>query len=526
MNGIPWLTVLILTPVVGAVLVSSLGAKRRLLAPWLGLIFGLLAAVVAAKLWLEFDGGSAELQFVERHPWISSPRVEYYLGLDGLGLLMVLLSAFVVPFAMLASWRVEERTGLYFALLLALQAGLFGAFTALNFFHWFLFWELSLVPAFFLIRLWGGPRRVAAATQFFIYTLAGSVALLLAFLALYYATGLFNFKDLAELARRGALASALFERLGPQGLFATKEGLAGFIFLLAFLGFAVKVPLFPFHTWLPLTYAEAPTGVTMVLTGALSKLGVYGFLRVLLPVFPDQMRQFMTPLLWLAVASVVLSTWAAFAQTDLKRMLAYSSVNHLGYCLLGVFVVLAPLTGAADGVALKRWETEQAAALDGVLLQMFNHGVIASALFCFVGFLEQRSGGLRGLGDFGGLRRPAPVFAGLMGIALFASLGLPGLSGFVGEFLIFKGAFALAPWAAALSTLGLLVTAVFLLTLMQRVFHGPLGARWSTFTDLTVTERWIVGPAIGLIFVVGICPQLVLGLVNQTVLRWVEQLRF
>jgi NADH-quinone oxidoreductase subunit M len=525
MNGVPWLTVLILTPAAGAVLVPCLGAKRRLLAPWLGLIFGLLAAVVAAKLWLEFDGGSAELQFVERHPWITTPRVEYCLGLDGLGLLMVLLSAFVVPFAMLASWRVQERTGLYFALLLLLQAGLFGAFTALNFFHWFLFWELSLVPAYFLIRLWGGSRRLEAATQFFVYTLVGSVTLLLAFLALYYATGLFDFSDLAELARNGGIASALFDRLGRHGLFDTKESLALFIFLLAFLGFAVKVPLFPFHTWLPLTYAEAPTGVTMVLTGAMSKLGVYGFLRILLPIFPAQMRQILTPLLWLAVASIVLSAFAAFAQKDLKRMLAYSSVNHLGYCLLGVFAVLVPMTDGVGGAALKRWETEQAAALNGVLLQMFNHGVTASALFCFVGFLEQRSGGLRGLDDFGGVRKVAPVFAGLMGIALFASLGLPGLNGFVGEFLIFKGTFSLVSWAAALAAIGLLVTAVFLLTIVQRVFSGPLGARWSTFADLTTTERWIVVPATVMIFALGVYPQLVIGLVNQTVLQWVEQLK-
>jgi NADH-quinone oxidoreductase subunit M len=215
----------------------------------------------------------------------------------------------------------------------------------------------------------------------------------------------------------------------------------------------------------------------------------------------------------------------AFAQKDLKRMLAYSSVNHLGYCLLGVLAVLAPMTGAVDGPALKRWETEQAAALNGVLLQMFNHGVTASALFCFVGFLEQRSGGLRGLDDFGGLRKVAPVFAGLMGIALFASLGLPGLNGFVGEFLIFKGTFSLVSWAAALATIGLLVTAVFLLTMVQRVFHGPLHPKWAALADLSTMERWTVVPATVLIFAVGICPQLVIGFVNQTVLQWVGQLR-
>jgi NADH-quinone oxidoreductase subunit M len=283
------------------------------------------------------------------------------------------------------------------------------------------------------------------------------------------------------------------------------------VFLAVLLGFAVKVPLMPFHTWLPPAYAEAPTSVTMILTGALSKMGLYGLLRLLLPMFPEQMRAALTPLLWLAVGTIVLSAWAALAQNDLKRLLAYSSINHLGYCLLAVFAV-AQHTGPEA-----RWAGERAAALNGVLLQMFNHGLTAATLFCFVGFLERRSGGQRGLADFGGLRQVAPAFTGLMGIALFASLGLPGLNGFVGEFLIFKGVFALAPWAAALAVVGLLVTAVFLLTLMQRVFHGPLPERWKTFADLTTGERLVVLPAIALMFLLGLWPQLILGWVNTTV---------
>jgi NADH-quinone oxidoreductase subunit M len=248
----------------------------------------------------------------------------------------------------------------------------------------------------------------------------------------------------------------------------------------------------------------------------MSKMGVYGFLRVLLPLFPHEMRQVEQPLLWLAVATIVLPACAAFAQRDLKRLFAYSSINHLGYCLLGIFAV----------VALRGNDTERAAALTGVLLQMFNHGLTAPILFCFVGFLEQRGGGLRGLDDFGGIRQVAPVFCGLMGIAIFASLGLPGLNGFVGEFLIFKGTFALAGWAAAWSVLGLLVTAIFLLTLIQRVFNGPLNAKWQALADLTWKERAIVVPAIALMFVIGICPQLVIGKINATVLHLVSQLNF
>jgi len=401
---------------------------------------------------------------------------------------------------------------------LFLQAGLFGTFTALNFFHWFIFWELSLIPAFFLIRLWGGPLRSSAATQFFLYTMAGSVALLLAFLAIYLSTGKFDFTELADMGRNGTLTSALSAELGWRSL--NSKPLSLIIFTGAFLGFAVKVPLYPFHTWLPPAYAEAPTGTTMLLTGAMSKMGVYGFLRILLPIFPEQMHWILTPLLWLAVISIVFSASAAFAQRDLKRMLAYSSISHLGYCLLGIFVI-AKFTGIDAPSA-----TAKSAALNGVFLQMFNHGLTASALFWFVGLLEQRSGGLRGLDDFGGLRKVAPVFCGMMGIALFSSLGLPGLNGFVGEFLIFRGAFPLVTWATALSTLGLLLTAVFILTILQRVFHGPLNQAWSKMPDLTLKERLILLPAIALMFVLGIYPQLVLGVINSTVVQMVRERTF
>src|SRR5207249_5138785 len=258
----------------------------------------------------------------------------------------------------------------------------------------------------------------------------------------------------------------------------------------------------------------------LLFTCRMEKVRVYGFLRILLPIFPEQMRAVLTPLLWLAVATIVFGAGAAFAQRDLKRTFAYSSVNHLGYCLLGVFA-LAKWTGNDARLAL-----EKAAVFNGVLLQMFNHGLTAATVFCLLSFLERRAGGSRGLNDFGGLRKVAPVFCGLMGISLFSSLGLPGLNGFVGEFLIFKGAFPLASWATALSTAGLLITAVFILTVIQRVFHGPLNEKWSAFGDLTLSERGIVLPAIVLMFVLGLYPQLVLGAVSATVVQLVAQLKF
>ncbi len=515
MNGLAILTLLTLLPIIGGIIVVGLQDKQ--LARRMALGFSFLSLALALGLWRSFDASSGALQFVERADWIPSLGVQYFVGVDGLGLLMVLLASIVTPMALLVSDRITDRVPLYHGLVLFLQAGLIGTFTALNFFHWFLFWELSLIPAFFLVRLWGGANRGPAATQFFVYTMVGSVAMLLAFLAIFLATGKMDFIALAELGRSGSLAGALSAKLGWYGL--NTRPLALIIFGGVLLGFAVKVPLMPFHTWLPATYAEAPSPVTMLLTGVMSKMGVYGFLRILLPIFPQQINWVLTPLLWLAVITIVFSACAAFAQRDLKRILAYSSINHLGYCLLAVFAV-AKFTNAPE------FATEKAAALNGVFLQMFNHGLTAATLFMFVSFIEQRTGGIRGLNDFGGLRKTIPVFCGLMGIALFSSLGLPGLNGFVGEFLIFKGVFPLSPWAAGLSVIGLLVTAIFLLTIIQRVFAGPLNEKWSKLPDLTLRERLLVGIPIALMLVLGLYPRLVLDVINSTAVRMVEQLKF
>ena len=507
MNGFPMLSALTVLPLAGGLAVMSFSTAGSRAARRLALAVSLGALGLTLCLWAAFSSAQTGFQFEEKHDWVPSLAVAYHLGIDGLGLIMLLLAAIVTPMALLASSRIESPR--YHGLVLWVQAGLFGTFTALNFFHWFLFWELSLVPAFFLIRLWGGARRSETATQFFVYTMTGSVALLLAFLGLFLAGHSFEFSVLTELGRKGELAPALAARLGAHAWGADALGLL--LFTGVFLGFAVKIPVLPFHTWLPATYAEAPVGTTLLLTGAMSKMGVYGLLRILAPIFPDQMRQLATPLLWLAVATIVFSAGAAFAQRDLKRLLAYSSINHLGYCLLGIVAVAGP-TGLAVGP-----DRERAAALAGVCLQMFNHGLTAALLFWFAGLIEARGGGRRGLDDFGGLRKVAPVFCGLMGIALFSSLGLPGLNGFVGEFLIFKGAFPLVPWAAACAVPGLLITAVFILTLIQRVFHGPLPAAWQKFPDLTLRERCVLAPAIALMFALGLYPQFLLGPLHTTV---------
>jgi NADH-quinone oxidoreductase subunit M len=404
----------------------------------------------------------------------------------------------------------HRQPGLYFALVLTLESGLFGAFTALNFFHWFLFWELSLIPAFFLIKLWGGAKRGPAATQFFVYTMAGSVALLLSFLAVFLSTGKMDFEQLAAMASDGSLQQAVTAHLGPVMLWLAIGVLAGF---------AVKVPLAPFHTWLPAAYSEAPSPVTMLLTGTMSKMGVYGLLRIALPIFGPQIAQMRTPLLVLSVITVVMGAWAAAAQKDLKRVFAYSSVNHLGYCLLGIFALAVPATNPAV-------ITSQAAALNGVILQMFNHGITAAALFWFIAMLQERSGGERWIDHFGGLRKPAPVLAGMMGFALFSSLGLPGLNGFVGEFLIFRGVFALSWVAAAFSVLGLLVTAAVILTVIQKVFAGPVPEKWAAFPDMHGGERLALAPVIGLMILLGLLPQLIVNSVNPTVMNLLAHWRF
>jgi NADH-quinone oxidoreductase subunit M len=494
-------------PAVAAMILLFVG-NRAALARGVAAIAGLGSLLLAGTVW-HGVGSDGAMHFIEHADWVPGLGIEYHLGVDGLGALMVLLAAIVSLMAIAASRKITQQPGLYFALILLLESGLFGTFTALNFFHWFLFWELSLIPAFFLIKLWGSEGRGPAATQFFVYTMVGSVALLLAFLALFVATGSMDFEVLAQMAASGELATAIQQHLGPVALWLA---------LAVLLGFAVKVPLMPFHTWLPATYSKAPTPVTMLLTGTMSKMGVYGLLRLALPIFGAQLTQIRTPLLVLAVLTVVAGAWAAVVQKDLKRIFAYSSINHLGYCMLAIFAVALPST---SGVQLS-----QTAALDGVVLQMFNHGLTAAAIFWFLSLLEERSGGLLGINDFGGLRKPAPVFCGLMGIALFSSLGLPGLNGFVSEFLIFRGVFPLSWISATISVLGLLITAAVILTVIQRVFTGPLPDRWKTFPDLTPGERVALAPALILMAALGLMPQLALGTVNATVMHLLAGWRF
>ena len=357
MKSLPLLSLIIFLPWLGALVLALLPRLSDNVSRWLSLAFSLSTLALGLVALSGFERYLG-LQFTEQHAWIPSLNVTYHLGLDGMSLLLVLLTGIVGPTALLASWRKKRDVRLFGLLFLLLQGAALGVFLALDFFPWFVFWELSLVPAFFLIKLWGGEGASRAAYQFVVYTMAGSVFMLAGFAALYAATGTLDFVSLAALQADGTLANEL------GGMWGTV------IFAGVLLGLAVKVPLFPFHTWLPAAYAEAPTGASMFLTGVMSKMGVYGFLRILWPIFPAQLHAWSTPLLVLALGGVVLGAFAALRQTDLKRMIAYSSINHLSYCLLALFAVASTWYANTSPAAT-------AAAFSGILLQVFNHGLSA-----------------------------------------------------------------------------------------------------------------------------------------------------
>jgi NADH-quinone oxidoreductase subunit M len=478
------ISAVIFIPLAGAILLSVAPpkAERALAFASTG-----LSAFIALMMWHNFDGAFVGLQLVERHNWIPEIGAEYFVGIDGLSLLLVLLTSLLFPFAFCA----QKMPRGFYVLMLLMQSALYGTFTAQNFVPWFLFYEMSLIPSFLLIKIYGGENRDRAGTKFFVYTFLGSVAMLLALLGIYRATGTFDFGQLAELGKKGILAGNL-RWLAFAGLF---------------LGLAVKVPLYPFHTWLPDAYESAPTGVSMVLTGALSKMGVYGFIRLLLPLFPNEVKILGPWLLLLAVCSIVLASLAAWAQSDLKRMVAYLSINHLGYCMLGLFAMIVATGGST---------IDMQATLSGIFMQIFNHGVTAAALFYFVGLLEQRRGA-RGIDDFGGLMQCAPLLCGYMSMAMFSSLGLPGLNGFIGEFLIFKGSFALVASFTAIAVLGLLFTAITFLRAMQLLFSGRAGE--TTFPELRTNEMWTIVPVTLLMFAIGITPQFLFNIFNTTIVQ-------
>lgn len=489
---LPLLSLLIFTPLAGAVLTLVFRREdsgRRIAWGSMALVFIFFLDVLSR---LSPDG---TVQLVERVPLAPSMGFEYHLGIDGLGLIGVALATLLFPLALAAPLPGRDR--LFYPLVLFLQAATFGVFTAQNFFPFFLAWELSLIPAFFLVRQFGGSTAREASLNFFLQTMMGSVAMLAGFAALYAITGTFSFSELA--AHRTTLLGS------PLGIWA---------FIGILLGFAVKVPLFGLHTWLPSTYASAPPAVTLLLTGVLSKMGLYGFLRVLLPAFPSYLDS--TLLNGLALATVLYSSLAALAQSDLRRVLAWSSMAHLGFALLATFAAAHPLPGAA---------LHRSAALNGVMLQIASHGLISAGLFFCVAILENRSNGLRELGLFGGLRSASPILCALMGILLFASLGLPGLSGFVAELLMMQGILGSNLWLGLASAPALLFTALFTVRIFQMVFYGAIQPRLEGWRDLRPGEIAALAPIVALSLVLGLCPGVLTWFTNPGTLKWLEGMR-
>tara|TARA_Y100000588_G_scaffold14118_2_gene15204 strand:- start:1062 stop:2498 length:1437 start_codon:yes stop_codon:yes gene_type:complete len=466
------ITALTLAPVLAALVIYFMPERRARVVALAGSMVSLGLMVYMLANFQDIDG----VQFKEKVAWIPGLGVDYFVGLDGVNALVLVLATLLAPLVVLASWKHQDRPRTYFILLCLQFTGLFGTFTALNFFHWFLYWEMAIVPAFFLIKLFGsGEDRDRAALNFFLFTVVGSIAMLLGFLFLYQQAGTFDF---IELGRKGV-------NVHPM------------VFCAVLCGLWVKAPLAPLHIWQAPAYAAAPTPVAMLLTGVMSKMGIYGFLRLVVPVFPAQLEQHAHTLMGLALITILWGAFLALRQTDIKRMLAFSSLNHVAYCVLGI----GALGITAEGLKIDA----HALARQGVILQIFAHGIAAAGLFYLAGLLENRTGS-RELGDFGGLSSVTPRFAAAFFILTFCSLGLPFMAGFAAEFLIFSGSFAVAPAVTVIATLGLLATAVFLLTMLQKVFTGPTPERHNAMADLTYCEGLIVAPLLILVFWAGISP--------------------
>lgn len=422
----------------------------------------------------------SEMQFVERASWIPSLGVEYYIGVDGLSITMILLTLLIGILAVLASWNVNSFERGYFSMYLLLQTAMLGVFVALDLVLFFIFWEVMLFPMYFLIGIWGGPRRIYAAIKFFLYTLLGGVGMLLAFIGMwYYAPGERTW-DMIELLQRVS-AGGQFDGPDIFGVAFTKM-----VFVVLFVGFAIKVPIFPFHTWLPDAHVEAPTAISVILAGVLLKMGTYGFMRINFTLFPDAFEWFRDFMVALAVINIVYGALCALAQTDLKKMVAYSSVSHMGFILLG----LAAATPQG---------------INGAMLQMFNHGTITAMLFLLVGVVYDRAHH-RQIDGFGGLAAKTPVFAALTSAAFMAAIGLPGFSGFISELLILSGSFKVYQVPTIIAGLGIIFGAGYMLWSYQRVFFGKLNEKYADMPDVNRVEVISLLPLLVIVVYLGIFP--------------------
>jgi len=470
-------------PLIGALIVLTLPKDNAKAIQGVGFLASGASLLASLLLIASFKTGSADMQFVESYAWIPALNVSYHLGVDGLSFPLVLLTTFMSFIALIGSLGIKERVKEYFFWFLILETGMLGVFIALDLVLFYVFWEITLVPMYFLIGIWGGPKKEFAAIKFFLYTLSGSVFMLLAILAMYFKAPSHTF-DMLELMKANVAWDKHFQVL---------------VFLGLYFGLAIKIPAFPFHTWLPLAHVEAPTPISVILAAVLLKMGVYGLLRLGYQITPLGFSWFLPYLVVIAVINIVYGALCAMAQTDMKKMVAYSSVNHMGYCLLGI----AGMT---------------ATGFSGAVLQMINHGIVTGALFLLVGVIYDRAH-TRDLSAFGGLALKLPVYAGLMMLTCFASLGLPGLAGFWSEFLCFLGAFSAWKWQTTISVLGIIATAAFFLRMMQKVFLGAFNEKWAGMPDMSWRELASILPLAALTVWFGVDPKWPLSLMNATIIH-------
>ena len=476
MTPYPILTVTTFLPLVGAAVIFLLGER---LARWIGLATTLATLAVSAPLYLRFDKASSALQFVETVPWIPSWNVVYAMGVDGISLPFIFLSVVISVLCVGASWSaIRIRPREFYATLLVAETAMVGLFAATNFFLFYVFWELMVVPMFLLVGVWGGSGRVHAAVKFLLFTLGGSLLMLVGLIALLNASGTLDFQALARTS-----LSLEFQ---------------AWLFVAFTAAFAVKVPMFPVHTWLPDAHTEAPTAGSMILAGILLKMGGYGLLRIALPILPDALQLFLVPLLVVSMVAIVYGAYVTLAQTDVKRLIAYSSISHMGFVTLGIF-------------------TLNRSGLEGAVLQMVNHGIITGALFMCVGMIYERTH-TREIGEYGGLVRVAPVYSTFLALFCLAAAGFPGLNGFVGESLIISGAFGARPWTGVVALWGVALGTTYILWLYYRMIMGePRPGLRERRLDLRAREIATLTPLALMVLVIGLYPESVLGFLRASV---------